>query len=512
MDQTKYTYLKCLIVLLIAGCLFVETQAQGAVSKAGTNVAADSNLGSCEVFVSVNAAQVKGDISTMLTGVNVSWYYDTDALWADGGIADSLRKIKAKLLRYPGGCETSKFHWETPYGHWSMDLWDPNIDPNKYPADRKYMDTDDYIRQCRNIGAEPLIGINIQSGKKYSRIQDSVNEAVRWVQYCKDKSYNVKYWYLDNEPYYKSNSEAMTAVEYAEYIRQFATAMKAVDPDIKIIIGWENKLSVENYWNDWKLIIQKAGAYFDIADVHWYWAWGYATWDMWLHENPMRVREWCGDCPDKKYIGPSYVDDIRGFYDKIKDVNEVSHNIKLAALEWNIAPVKDGRFSAFQHALMQSEMLMQFIDGGLHMACMWPLTWGGDLHGDFRTVLDQEKHKPTPTFEVFKLFSNVLGQQLITTSANQAQIRSVSAVSCDGSTVWVYLLHKSKHDQTITAKIAVDNFPAKDAQAVVFTASRISSNTSEVKSLNIVAADSNQWIVTLPPHSLTMITFKKNKL
>jgi len=528
MEDKKYMYLKCLLVLLVAGSVFVEETA--------ANVAADHNIVSGEVLVNVDAAQVKGDISTMLTGVNVSWYYDTDELWANSGIAENLRKIKAKLLRYPGGVETSKLHWETPYSHWNTDLWDPNIAPNKYPVDKKYMDTDDYIRQCRNIGAEPLIGINIQSGKKHNRLQDSINEAVRWVQYCKDKSYNVKYWYLDNEPYYKSNSEAMTAVEYAEYIRQFATAMEAVDPSIKIIIGWENKLSVENYWNDWKLIIQKAGAYFDIADVHWYWAWGYATWDMWLHENPMRVREWCKECPDEKYIGPSFVDDIRGFYNKIKDVNGVSYDIKLAALEWNIAPVGGGRFSAFQHALMriwpdrnrqclcrgrfsafqhalmQSEMMMQFIDGGLYMACMWPLTWGGDLHGNFRTVLDQKKHKPTPTFEVFKLFSNVLGQRLITTSANQAQIQSVSAVSCDGSTVWVYLLHKSEHDQTITAKIAVDNFPAKDAQAVVFTASRISSNTSEVKSLNIVAADSNQWIVTLPPHSLTMVTFKKNKL
>jgi len=36
-----------------------------------------------EVRIKVNAAQVKGSISTKLTDVNVSWYYDTDALWAD---------------------------------------------------------------------------------------------------------------------------------------------------------------------------------------------------------------------------------------------------------------------------------------------------------------------------------------------------------------------------------------------------------------------------------------------
>jgi alpha-N-arabinofuranosidase len=513
MNQKKYTDLRLSIVLLSANYLWAGTQALGTVSVVETNNVADRHIGSPnEVFVSINPAHIKGNISTMLTGVNVSWYYDTDAIWTDGSMADSLHKIKTKLLRYPGGVETSKLHWQTSYAHWNTDLWDPNIDPNKYPPDKKYMDTDDYIRQCRLIGAEPLIGINIQSGKKYNRIQDSIKEAAAWVRYCKEKKYNGTYWYLDNEPYYNSNCGPITASEYADYIKTFVPAMRAEDPDIKIIVGWENKLSVSSYWKDWELIIQKAGAYFDIADVHWYWAWGYATWDMWLNENPMRVREWCGDCSDKKYIGPSYVDDIRGFYDKIEEVNGVGYDIKLAALEWNIAPVKDGRFSTFQHALMQSEMLMQFIEGGLYMACIWPLTWGGDLYGDFTTVLDQKKHEPTPTFEVFKLFSNVLGQHLVTTSTDLPQIRSVSAISRDGSTTWLYMLNKSRQGQTIKARIALNNFPSKEAQAVVFTAPDVSSNISQIKELSIILAQSNEWTTVLPQYSLTMITFKKSKI
>ncbi len=40
-------------------------------------------MSAAEVRIKVNAAQVKGSISTKLTGVNASRYYDTDALWAD---------------------------------------------------------------------------------------------------------------------------------------------------------------------------------------------------------------------------------------------------------------------------------------------------------------------------------------------------------------------------------------------------------------------------------------------
>jgi hypothetical protein len=477
-----------------------------------SKAAADWIWPSIQAEVAVDATQINGQISLMLTGVNFSWYYDNDQIWADGSMAGHLRELKTGILRYPGGCETSKFHWEKPYGHWDNDFWDPNLDPNKYSSSDEFMNIDDYIRQCRVIGAEPLVGVNIQSGVKYNRMQDSVNEAVHWVQYCKEKNYHVKYWYIDNEPYYKYNSDALTAAQYANCIKQIVPAMRTVDPTIKIIIGWENKLSVPSYWSDWKYLIENAGAYFDIADVHWYWAWGYASWDLWVNENPMTVREWCGDCPGQKYYGPSYANDIKEFYDRIKDVNGKNYDIKLAALEWNIAPVKDGRFSEFQHALMQAEMLGQFAEGGLYMACIWPLTWGrGDIQGDFRTVFDQKDHRPTASYEVFRMYSNVLGQKLVTSRASQVHVRTVSALSQNGDKLWVLLLHKSGEGQTVSAKVSINGFTAVKAEAISVTAPQLSSNVGKLKKLAVSNIQVGEWVCSLPPHSLTMLTFYADK-
>lgn len=468
-------------------------------------ISADSNI-----RITVDANNVKGSISTMLTGVNLSYYYDSDKIWADGKIAGYLHEVKAGILRYPGGVETSKFHWEKPYNHWNIDLWDPNIDPNDYPLTSEYMDVNDYIQQCRLVAAEPLIGINIQSGVRFNRLQDSINEAVRCVQFCKNNDYNVTYWYLENEPYYHSNCDGITVEEYASYIKQFVPAMKAVDPSIKIIANWENKLSVPSYWSDWEYLIEEAGQYIDVADLHWYWAWGYATWDMWLHDNPITVREWCGDCADEKYYGPNYADEIKGFYNKIQDVNGHSYDIKLAALEWNIAPVKDGRFSQFQHALMQAEILGQYIEGGLYMACIWPLTWGGDLYGDFRTVLDQEFHKPTPSFYVFELYSNALGSKLINNTADKPYVRTVSALSQDGKTLRVYLLNKLSEGQSVRAYLDISAFPAGSAEAIALVAPDLSSNSGKLKRLIIRSCSGlEKWEVVLPPYSLTMVTFTK---
>lgn len=463
-----------------------------------------------DVWVTVDANDIKGDISKMLTGVNMSYYYDNDKIWADGKIAGFLREVKAGILRYPGGVETSKFHWEKPYNHWNIDLWDPNIDPNDYTPTDELMDVNDYIQQCRLVRAEPLIGLNIQSGVRFNRLRDSIDEAVRWVQFCRDNDYNVTYWYLDNEPYYNSNCDAISVEDYAHYIKQISPAMKAVDPNIKIIANWENKLSVPSYWSDWEYLIEEAGQHIDIADLHWYWAWGYATWDMWLHENPMAIREWCGDCADQKYYGPSYVDEIKGFYDKIKDVNGRSYDIKLAALEWNIAPVKDRRFSEFQHALMQAEMLGQFIEGGLHMACIWPLTWSTELYGDFRTILDQEYHKPTPSFYVFELYSNALGNKLIDSTTDKSYVRVVSALSQDSRTLWTYLLNKSSGRQPVRAHLNISGFSPVSAEAIALATSDLSSDVANLEKLSFeVDSETGKWQTILPGYSMTMLTFHR---
>ena len=465
------------------------------------------------VEVKVDACDIRGDISTLLTGVNIAYYYDTDQLWADGRIAGYLRDVKAGILRYPGGCETSMFHWETPYSHWKVDFWDPNVEPNTPTT--AYMDTDDYIRHCRAIGAEPLIGVNLQSGKKYNRIADSVAEAVRWVKYCKDKNYNVRYWYLDNEPFYAFNSQAMTVAEYAGYIKQFVPAMRAVDPNIKIIANWNEKLSEPNYWAQWQYLLEQAGQYIDIADVHWYWDNGLAKWNNWITENPMISRLWCDDCngPDKRYHGPTYIEEIQRFRSELKDINGLSHDIKLAALEWNVGknwpePIP----SAFQCALMQAEMLGQFIEGGLDMACMWPLNWDWtNWQILFWGILDTEKHQPTPGFYVFKLYSNALGQQLVTSKTSQVYVRPVSARSQDGKTLWVYLLNKSADGKPVNAELNVSGFSPARAEAVALTAADLSSDAANLDKIDVSLNPTTGKLQTkLPPYSLTMLTFHKD--
>ncbi len=101
------------------------------------------------VHITVDANNIIRDISPMLIGYNMSYYHDTDALWADGNIANYLSQLDTGILRYPGGEETSYFHWEYPGADGYHDIWEPNpsnwwyADPCQARDFEGYMNTDE---------------------------------------------------------------------------------------------------------------------------------------------------------------------------------------------------------------------------------------------------------------------------------------------------------------------------------------------------------------------------------
>jgi alpha-N-arabinofuranosidase len=485
------------------------------------------------VDVKVDAGDIKGDISRMLTGINIVFSHETDSLWADGKIAEYLKDVRAGTLRFPGGERVDFYHYFYPNHpnsmHVDSDPWQTDPNAKDYSGtdqtSSEFMDVDEYMYWCRKIGAEPMLGINMESALIFDRVNDGIKEAVDIVTYCNvTKDYNVKYWYLSNEPHFtgeNSHYHGWTLEQYADQVNKYGKSMRAVDPNIKLIVNWHSNLGEPNCLAQWQYLLKTAGNYFDIADVHWYWAWGHGTWDLWLNENPMTIRGWCRHCPEQRYLGSSYAQEIRQFHKKVRDLG---YNIKLASLEWNVGPNKgykfqtnfapdiNPEFSRFQHALVHAEMLGQFIEGGLDMACMWPLTWGkGDIAGVFRSILDQDKHQPTPSFYVFKLYSNALGQQLLASQASRAYIRTVSALSQDGKTLWVYLLNKSADGKAVNTSLDINGFTPAKAQAVALTAPDVSCEAGELEKVAVgINVNTKKWQAVLPPYSLTMLTFHKD--
>lgn len=187
-----------------------------------------------DVTITVATDQPGWTISKYLTGMHTVYGNEPDAFWENPMVADWMKSADVGIIRYPGGTAVQHWHWDDPSGiSFRSDSWDPKYDEE--PRDPKqWMNLKEYISFCRKIGAEPMVGINIGSGKEYDRRDDSLESARRLIQHCKKSDYRVKHWYIGNECFIGWNAKT-----YAKEIDEYARVLRQVDPDITIIGDWK---------------------------------------------------------------------------------------------------------------------------------------------------------------------------------------------------------------------------------------------------------------------------------
>jgi len=159
---------------------------------------------------------------------------------ADPDVVRLLKESRLPILRWPGGNFASGYHWEDGVGPTEARPTRPNyawggVEPNLFG-------TDEFVAFCRAVGCEPMICLNAGDG--------TPEEAAHWVQYCNAKAdtlagalraanghpepYNVRHWEIGNELWGRWQVHWTTPTGYVDRYRQFAQAVLAADPTIKI--------------------------------------------------------------------------------------------------------------------------------------------------------------------------------------------------------------------------------------------------------------------------------------
>jgi len=178
---------------------------------------------------------------------------------ADGVRLDviaALKQLRAPVVRWPGGCFADDYHWRQGIGPvekrpTTANLWWRQTEPNAFG-------TDEFLRFCRAVGAEPYICCNVGSG--------SPREAREWLEYCNfggDSSltrlreatagapYGVRYWGVGNESW--GCGGRFRGADYAKEYAHFATYLRALDPSIELIASGTHygdyKDPILNTWN-----------------------------------------------------------------------------------------------------------------------------------------------------------------------------------------------------------------------------------------------------------------------
>lgn len=164
-----------------------------------------------------------------------------DGLWPDDPkvatvngfrkeIVDGLIKIKAPVIRWPGGCFAETYRWRDGIGAREMRptrmSWWTDYD-GRYESNA--VGTAEFMDLCRAVGAEPYIAANLTS--------QTPLEMREWMDYCNSPAgtttlarerenngskepYNVKYWGVGNENW--GGGGAMTPEYYALEYRRYA--------------------------------------------------------------------------------------------------------------------------------------------------------------------------------------------------------------------------------------------------------------------------------------------------
>ncbi len=172
------------------------------------------------------------DFALQLTGderVEVDQFSLTPADAVDGMDPDVIamaRDMHTPLLRF-GGNYTSAYHWRDGTGPMEKRVSMLNIAWG-IPEYNQF-GTDEFLRFCQLIGAEPQIALNLGSG--------TPEEAADWVRYVDDRwpTHGGLLWELGNELWGNWNVGSPTLGEIAERTQRFSEAVRKADPRARLI-------------------------------------------------------------------------------------------------------------------------------------------------------------------------------------------------------------------------------------------------------------------------------------
>jgi alpha-L-arabinofuranosidase len=246
------------VLALVIGCIVegtsgaayfddvrVSMDSPSAPPATTTTASQPSNL---TATITVAADQEIRRIPREVYGTNLEWIWDGNGIWdaTRRGFQPEIlrlsRELATTLYRFPGGMFADFYHWKDGIGPQESRPERPHIPGGPKSVHR--FGTDEALAFAEQAGGKLMITVNIITG--------TPQEAAEWIRYANRQTLNtgskprVEFWEVGNESYVTGDMGAqkaalLTPSRYAARFLEFARAMRAADPSIKIgAIGDEN--------------------------------------------------------------------------------------------------------------------------------------------------------------------------------------------------------------------------------------------------------------------------------
>jgi len=330
----------------------------------------------------VRSDEAVAPISRLLFGQNFGpWMNTTDDYVSD------YRKIGVTLLRFPAG------NWGD-----ENDLFPNNLDDLATLADA--------------LDAE----VSVQARCWREGTPEKAADLVRYSNV--EKGYGFRYWEVGNEPDlyvrrpHKSGDPAFDMDWYNARFREFATAMKAVDPGIQVVGP-----VVTGGWREWMpAFIHANGDIVDVISWHWY-PHGDELSDAEALATPVQIEE--------------QVETIRAWW-RDPEVNPLGYERPIPPLflsEYSVSWASGVRrhLGTQVAALWDAEVVGRMANLGVEMAAHFALQ-ATRWHGLIGTLED-----PRPVYGIYRLYAHWGSAQVVAESSDEQLLPAFASLRDDGA-------------------------------------------------------------------------------
>lgn len=367
-------------------------------------------------------------------------------------LLEAVEGLRPPVIRWPGGCFASAYFWKDGIGpqhqrrKYPINLWDDQ-DTNSYG-------TDEFLRMCERIGAEPLICINtgLLTGTcgvaiPYRLTEEQyVQDALDWMEYCNGdvttywgaqraanghpEPYNVRFWEIDNETW--STSWGGGISNYIAKVQLFAPVMQAKAD----ALGFAIELiavgggSYDMNWN--RSLIDACGPLFDYISVHHYeGSGGYKT-------------------------GPENYDI---FLTTLADyiAGSDNPNMKIYNSEWNLQTT-DWRTGLFAGGILNvyERHGADFIIGGPALFLRHTSATGWD---NAFINFDHTGWFAAPNYVIMKLWYDHFAPNRLQTQGTDTDLNVVSTLTDDARTLYLKIVNPDSAEKTVEYEIDASFVP-----------------------------------------------------
>lgn len=506
---------------LAAALAAAQTPASAATTAtpaAATAAVADS--------VSVDAGTALATVPSTAIGTNGSVY---DAALTDAAVPGLLSDAGVGLVRFPGGTSSDTYNWKT------------NTDV--VSGQTQAVDFDQYVAMLDQSGAQGMVTVNYGTGDAAGATQSPAETgaqfAADWVRYANVTHHdNIKYWEIGNEVYGNgtygadwepdnhctgsSDPTDCGPAVYAQNVKAYIAAMKAVDPSIVVGVvltapgSWPDGVTSAGSPQPWnQTVLSALGDSIGFADVHWY------------PQNPSSVTPPgptdAGLLGDAAQI-PSMVSSLRSTLSQYTG----SSSVPIMITETNSVSSNPGKQTLSPvNALFLDQDYLGWLESGVSSVDWWQIhngiVTGGDngsslygsaTYGDYGILSDAScatadgaqvcepaADTPFPAYYGMKLLSRFIkpGDTLVSANSSQSLVQAYAVKGTDGN-LRVMLVNDDPSN-SYTVSLGYTGFTPSGAAPTVAT---LAPPATGITTASAGSAQSQ----TLAPYTATVVTLE----